>query len=375
MQLKTLQEHWNCFGETDPFWSILTNPERKGNRWDIDEFFHTGKEWVDNLMGEVHEVGLTPQGRCLDFGCGVGRLSQALCDHFESCDGIDIAPSMISLARQYNRRGERCRYHLNDASDLRMFSDGTFSFVLSMIVLQHVEPRYSHRYIAEFIRVLKPGGIAMFQIPSSYLGYKTRSTLPDSAYRARISLPIDKISVQPSQRFTLNVAVRNDSNVIWPKYPLDGNDFARLNVGNHWRGLFGSMLQLDDGRTHLPELRPHEGTVVPLTVTAPPKQGFHKLEVDIVEEGVTWFANRGLATPRVWVMSHRSLSPRQTRRRTSTPVATSTPSFSPVMEMHCIPRGEVLKIVSANGAKVVHDASDNFCGELYESYHYIVTRP
>jgi SAM-dependent methyltransferase len=251
---------------------------------------------------------------------------------------------------------------------LRMFSDGSFSFVLSMIVLQHIAPSYSHRYIAEFIRVLKPGGIAVFQVPGRYLGSKTRPTLPDSAYRARITLPIDKLSLYPRQRLTLNVHVRNDSSLIWTKYPLDGNDYARLNVGNHWRGLFGSMLQLDDGRTPLPELRPHEETVVPLTVTALPKAGLYQLEVDIVEEGVTWFAERGVATPRLWVASHRSFW------GTSTPGAIGSVAFSPVMEMHCIPREELLEIVAANGGRVVHDASDNFCGELYESYHYIVTR-
>ncbi len=51
-----------------------------------------------------------PKRRALDFGCGVGRLTQALARHFNIVDGVDIAPSMIELANQFNRSGGRCRY-------------------------------------------------------------------------------------------------------------------------------------------------------------------------------------------------------------------------------------------------------------------------
>jgi predicted TPR repeat methyltransferase len=48
----------------------------------------------------------------LDFECGVGRVTQALCARFARCDGVDIAGSMIRLARQYNRFGDRCQYYV-----------------------------------------------------------------------------------------------------------------------------------------------------------------------------------------------------------------------------------------------------------------------
>lgn len=107
--------------------------------------------------------------------------------------------------------------------------------------------------------------------------YRSTNTAADLSSDANVL--VNLIGEDEYQRLLINIGR--------PKYPLDGNDFARLNVGNHWRGLFGSMLQLDDGRVHLPELRSREQTVVPLDVTVPPKQGLYKLEVDIVEEGVT----------------------------------------------------------------------------------------
>jgi SAM-dependent methyltransferase len=369
MQLKTLQKHWDCFGQTDPLFAILTHPERKDNKWDVDEFFRTGEWWVNELITEIQSLGLMPRGRCLDFGCGVGRLTQALCNYFETCDGVDIAPSMIELARKYNRHGERCRYHLNNAPDLRRFPDGSFSFVASFIVLQHIEPRYARKYIAEFIRVLAPGGVAAFHVPASCLAAAMRPRLPDSAYRARITLPVRHLMLQPHERITLNVEVENQSELLWPKYPLDGNDFARLKIGNHWRGISGRMVQLDDGRAHLPELRPHQTAIVPLTVTTPPRPGLYRLEVDIVEEGVTWFAQQGVATPRIWAMNR----PRRLQPQVPQSVATFRP-FSPVMEMHCIPKQDIFETVAATGGRVIQCTRDGYSGERYESYHYIVAR-
>lgn len=167
MDLGKLQECWNEFGETDPLWAILSDPAKKGGKWDRDEFFRTGEIEIEQILGRVAAQGIKVRhGKALDFGCGVGRLTQALSLHFEECCGVDIAPSMIRLAREHNRRGARCRYELNPHSDLRLFADSTFDFVYSTLVLQHMRPKYAKQYLAEFLRVLAPGGCLVFCLPS-----------------------------------------------------------------------------------------------------------------------------------------------------------------------------------------------------------------
>ena len=79
---------------------------------------------------------------------------------------------MIRLAERYNRYGEKCKYHLNEQDSLSLFADGTFNFVLTLICLQHMEPRYARKYITEFARILAPGGVLFFQLP----GTRTRMT-------------------------------------------------------------------------------------------------------------------------------------------------------------------------------------------------------
>jgi ubiquinone/menaquinone biosynthesis C-methylase UbiE len=103
-------------------------------------------------------------GRALDFGCGLGRLTQALTDWFGKVEGVDISSEMILRARSYDPR-LRCSFHHNPDGDLSLFKARTFDFVYSMIVLQHMPQDMQHGYVREFFRVLKPGGVAMFHTP------------------------------------------------------------------------------------------------------------------------------------------------------------------------------------------------------------------
>lgn len=168
MNLKRLRRNWDALGKTDPFWAILSVPDKKGNRWDLDEFLVTGKEEIDNTMADLGSLGLEPKrGRALDFGCGAGRLTQALAERFDEAWGVDIAQSMIELANRYNRHPGRCRYFLNDRPDLALFGDDSFDFIYSNITLQHIEPMYHGPYITEFLRVLVRGGLLVFQLPST----------------------------------------------------------------------------------------------------------------------------------------------------------------------------------------------------------------
>src|SRR2546423_3765771 len=102
MKLEALQRRWNAAGKGDPFWAVLSDPRKKGNRWQVEEFFRTGSDEIQSLIADVEALGLTMQRRrALDFGCGPGRLSQALASYFDQVDGVDISPSMIELAGQF----------------------------------------------------------------------------------------------------------------------------------------------------------------------------------------------------------------------------------------------------------------------------------
>jgi SAM-dependent methyltransferase len=167
VKLWQTRRHWEKFARVDPLWAVLSEPDKKGNRWQADAFFATGRELVASELGRVR--ALCPAlrtGHALDFGCGVGRLTQALAGHFDRVTGVDVSAEMIRLAREHNRHGPRVTYVHNPHADLRGFDDGAFDFVYSLLTLQHVAPEYARGYIAEFVRVLAPGGVVLFQLPT-----------------------------------------------------------------------------------------------------------------------------------------------------------------------------------------------------------------
>jgi Methylase involved in ubiquinone/menaquinone biosynthesis len=167
MKFTDLQKNWDALGKTDPLWAVYSDPQKKGNRWDAAEFFETGSKEIDFIMKHLKSLGVEiAHDKALDFGCGVGRLTRSLAAYFNNVVGVDIAPSMIELAKKYASNSPSCDFYLNQNDDLALFGDSTFDLIYTNVVLQHMEPVYSRRYLAEFIRILKPGGLLVFQLPS-----------------------------------------------------------------------------------------------------------------------------------------------------------------------------------------------------------------
>jgi SAM-dependent methyltransferase len=178
MTLRDVQRNWGAMGRRNPLTAILTTRLN----WKVGEFFETGRREVEGLMRDIAELdaGLNV-GRALDFGCGVGRLTQSLADHYDEVYGVDIAPSMIEKADALNRHGGRCRYVVNGGDNLRMFPDRFFDLIYSNITLQHVKPVHTLNYVREFLRTLSRRGIMVFHMPSAKTGRKLMDCLPGGA--------------------------------------------------------------------------------------------------------------------------------------------------------------------------------------------------
>jgi len=170
LSLNNLKKNWNQFGADDPLWAVLTANEKRGRQWDVKEFFASGVKEIAEVFEQLEMLTSNlPHHNALDFGCGVGRLTQALASRFDSVTGVDIAPSMIEKAKEFNRHGGKCSFQLNQEANLHIFEDSSFDFIYSNITLQHMQPKYIRAYLTEFIRILNSNGVLVFQLPGERL--------------------------------------------------------------------------------------------------------------------------------------------------------------------------------------------------------------
>lgn len=378
-ELSKLQQNWNKLAEKDALWAILTTPEKKGGKWDLGEFFEKGRHEINYVLDLIAELQFPLRfGRALDFGCGVGRLTQALCHHFKECVGVDIAPAMIEQARAYNQFGSQCRYLLNQSADLKLLQDDFFDFVYTNIVLQHIEPVYTENYIAEFIRVLAPGGLIVFQLPSGLSAHGDSETLqipsrhqriieplPLKAFKAQTSTETSILNVEAASRHNIRVTVTNVSDTIWPSLGNpDGTNQIRL--GARWYNANRTKLVSDDGRANLPhDLRPGDRLDLQLTIKAPSTPGNYILELDMVQEMIAWFSQHGSQTCQVKVAV---FSPRH-----KPGVSQDDVDLESLIDMHIVPQETVRRWILLNRGKLIatKPARD---APGYISYRYFVTK-
>jgi hypothetical protein len=145
-----------------------------------------------------------------------------------------------------------------------------------------------------------PGPVVQTQPPKDQPPSEP-AALPTSGFKAEITLVEPPAKLRSGQKETVRVKIRNASDVTWwsrgaPTNTRPDNRFY-LAAGNRWLKSDGSLLTNMDGRYGIgKDLKPGEDTEVPLVITAPADPGEYTLEVDLVQEQVAWFSEKGSPT-------------------------------------------------------------------------------
>ena len=161
-----------------------------------------------------------------------------------------------------------------------------------------VMPYYSQhtRIHMVLIEVLPPGSTRVNQ---SLKFSQASGALPDQSLKTELTwAQTPPQSFRAGLKETVYVKVRNASDFVWPALGRNDGSF-RLFVGNHWLDENNKIVVNDDARSILLyDLGPNQEIEVPLTVNVPKDPGNYVLEIDMLQENVTWFGNKGSKTLR-----------------------------------------------------------------------------
>jgi SAM-dependent methyltransferase len=167
---------WSHLGNTKPHFSVLTNniflPESVKDN--LAAFWASGEAEAARLerMLVRHGFRSLKAKTCVEYGCGVGRVTMGLARRFRAVDAYDISPGHLALgAQRMQELGvSNCRFH--QVSDNILESLAACDFYYSRIVLQHNPPPLIRHLIANALQSLNPGGVAIFQVPTYCVGYR-----------------------------------------------------------------------------------------------------------------------------------------------------------------------------------------------------------
>jgi hypothetical protein len=134
---------------------------------------------------------------------------------------------------------------------------------------------------------------------------KVAGPLPDNGFKAQIT-GAEAPKLRTGQKETITFKVKNASDVTWYQRGGESNDRSDnkfyIAVGNHWLDKDGKQTSEDEGHNGIPrDLKPGEEAEMTLLITAPKQPGDYMLELDMVQEGVAWFGEKGSPTTKLKV--------------------------------------------------------------------------
>ncbi len=170
---------WEKVGKSEPYWGVLTFEKYKRKNLTFasrQEFFRSGEEYVKQLFETIslHFDNNFHPSLGIDFGCGVGRITIPLSKRCKEVIGIDVATSMIEEAKRNCLFFNVTNVHFgNDPSKIKQKAD----FVVTALVLQHIETEKGMQLFSSLIDLLNPMGIACIEVPFSFKMSPLRNVL------------------------------------------------------------------------------------------------------------------------------------------------------------------------------------------------------
>jgi len=134
---------------------------------DVERFIAHGRRVAGELDAAASAAGvpLAEAQSVLDFGCGCGRVLLPLLEVADSgarLAGCDVDEQAIRWLAASTAGRADCR--VNEFMPPLPFEDGRFSVLYTVSILTHLDEPTQDSWLAEFHRLLEPGGIALVSV-------------------------------------------------------------------------------------------------------------------------------------------------------------------------------------------------------------------
>lgn len=107
-------------------------------------------EWLAEKVGDL--------GAICDMGCGPGQIARFLADYGAPVCGIDLSPAMVIEAAKLN---PDINFTPGDMTSLDQIENESFGGIAAFYSIIHVSREKLPQALAEFKRVLRPGGVLL----------------------------------------------------------------------------------------------------------------------------------------------------------------------------------------------------------------------
>jgi SAM-dependent methyltransferase len=135
-----------------------------GRSGDAGRFLALGRPMFESIRDAVVAAGRRPSelGAVLDFGCGCGRVLR----HWHGVEGPEIHgsdynPDLIDWVREGL---PFVHPNVNGLAPPTAYEDDKFDLIYALSVFTHLDRELQDAWIAEFRRILRPGGLLIVSV-------------------------------------------------------------------------------------------------------------------------------------------------------------------------------------------------------------------
>lgn len=167
-----IKTFWHNIAKTEPYWSVLTHDEYMMENIELTEFYETGKKQVKRLLEYITSNNLVSDiDNCLDFGCGVGRITASLSKVANHVDALDLSSGMIEIAGQHLKENSIDNVTLvNTSIDSFLPKLHKYDLVFSFLVLQHNPKPRAIDLLGKLCQSISKRGVGIIYIHSKREG-------------------------------------------------------------------------------------------------------------------------------------------------------------------------------------------------------------